>query len=144
MDNRTLRQLAFLTVAAISTLFITKLVEMPLPTPSTHQYLSPQDLQGSSVVVGEQTYVLNFSQHNELIEYLNQARPMATEIPTPTPLPFRQILLYPFRSAPIEITPIANEKGSLIFSVPRWNQQPLRDNSSGKLLQLIQQTFDPQ
>lgn len=117
-----------------------------LPNNATFEpekYILKGDVKGIEIVHNDKPYTLNFEQQNTLIDYLNQSLPVNTNFRIDPNLPFSKIIIYRFKGAPLELTPITLVGTDLVFSAPTWNPNGyLRDISVGRMNKLLNNTFD--
>lgn len=113
--------------------------------PPAENYLSHNDVRGVAVEYKNLLYTLNFEQQNHLIDRINHS----LQIPKETAginkkLPFTRLIIYRFEKPDLIITPIGYREDNLVYYVPEWHSQGyLEDMSSGKLKNLIENSYDP-
>lgn len=143
--NKNSRLITNLTIVVVIGIFILLVLNL-LPTsslPSSPKYLAERDVRGVEVVHKQTPYPLNFDQQRKLIDLLNQSQQIPQTSYPKGSINFEKIVIYRFNAPNIELTPISEMDHELIFNVPEWNRNGLiKDNSKGKLQELISQTFD--
>lgn len=145
MSNRTLYYLTALVLISMAALLTFNLSSILRGEPLTPDYIRRNHVRGMAVEHHQLLYTLNFQQQNDVLDMLNRALRI-TEIKREREQPdIEKIIIYQFDDLPdLTITPIAYVNDDLIFSVPEWNPNGyLMDISSGRLRQLLSQTYDP-
>lgn len=127
------------------------------------RYLSPNDVRGVAVEHNNKLYTLNFDQQNELVDRLNRSIPVGKKlvekrkINVDHPPEVQKIIIYRFNASDLELIPVAyvskstsimqddsQNKISLVYSVPEWNENGLLEESTGdELAKLLYSTYGP-
>lgn len=146
MSNRLLISMTLLVLLGMAILLGLNLTAIFSGNRPSNAYLDPNKVRGIAVRHNQLLYTLNFSQQNEVINFINRSNPIAEIIPGKRQNPnVDKIIIYQFGGAEdLIITPIAYVNNNLIYSTPQWNPNGyLMDVSEGKLQKLLSQTYDP-
>ena len=154
--------LTFAVLAGFAVILLMNAATMLGVVPS--RYISQNDVRGIAVEHDQRLYTLNFSQQKELVEILNRLIPVGKELAesrkvTPShPTKITKIIIYRFNAPDLILSPVsyvskttsvipnheADNKFSLVFSVPEWNANGLLEEStSDELNKLLSTTYSP-
>lgn len=152
MSNRLIVYLAGLGIVGIIILLALNTASMLGVTGD--RYISANDVRGMALEARGKTWTLNFEQQKEVIDILNQSKPM--QAPTYKQLEFvsnpgfERIIIYRFLDQPdLILSPIGYVntqvpgQENLEFTVPGWNPNGnLRETSDGKLKSILESVYD--
>jgi hypothetical protein len=146
MSNRLVLWMTVLVLIGIGILFALNMASLFRGQSPASIYLKHNNVRGIAVKHENKLYTLNFTQQNDVVDWLNGSVPIE-EIKSgqQTNPVIEQIVIYQFGEAKdLILTPVAYVDHNLIYSIPDWNPKGyMMDVSEGRLQNLLSQTYDP-
>jgi len=146
MSNRVLVIFITVVVVLMGILFLSNLY-MLVEVKGAPHYIAYNDIRGMDIYYKGTPYTADLAQQTEIAEILNGAKHEAAAVQAPakgtSPL-IQKIVIYRFNQPNIVLSLINKIDDNLIFSVPEWvTDGVIVEQSHGRLLQLLSQTYDP-
>lgn len=145
ISNRFLVFMTALVLLGMGVLFVINFNSILGGKPIGQTYLEYNDVRGIAIKHKDSLYTLNFSQQNQLIDFINQSIKIQDYEKQSISKPdFQQIIIYLFNGKPdLILEPVGYMNENLIYTNKEWNPSGyMRDVSAGSLKRFLSETYD--